>query len=438
MKILLAATPMTSHVGALLNAGRLLRDAGHDVLLTTAAAYAPQALAAGIPCHRQAPAICPDLDQLGLALPQRLAHAQGPARLLYDLSRILLDTAPAQSAALAELLQRFPADLVLHDTLYGGALPMLLKGRPGRPTVACLGTTVLPLARADGGATGLGLPPATSGAQAALYRVIGQDIDANFSAPLQARANAMLARLGCPALPCALLDALVRLPDLYLQPSVPSFEFPSAAPPPTLHFIGALTAPAEDDVPGALALALAQRKRVVLVSQNCGADADPAQLIGPAVAALAGRRDLQLLVTARSVPLDPATLPCDVHPVPHSALAAILPYVDVLLANGGHDVVTHALSLGVPVVCAGLGESKPEVAARVAWTGAGLNLLTDRPSPLQLRDAVDQALDHPAYRGRAQDLAFEFEHYDAALALPRLLSAAVQRRSGQPEPELMA
>lgn len=433
MKIILAATPMPSHVDALLTAGRLLRAAGHEVVLQTAAAYRTRAAAAGIAFHPLAPGVSPDLRNLDLALPVRRSLPQGPQQLLFDLSQIVLAPLPRQAAALLALHRQFEADLVLHDTLYGGALPLLMNGQAGRPVVACLGSTVLPLARDDGAVTGLGLPPATSAAQRALYDIIGQDLAATFHAPLQARANALLAGIGCPALPCPLLDALLRLPDLYLQPSVPGFEFPRAALPRSLHFIGALPPVAEDDVPGALAMALARGQRVVLISQNCWREPDLSRLIWPASDALAHRHDLQLLVATRGMPLtrETAALPANVHLVPASAVAAILPHADLLLSNGGFGVVTQALCHGVPVVCAGLGEGKPEVAARVAWSGAGLNLLSDRPSPLQLREAVDEVLDRPAYRGRAQDLAYEFERYDAARVLPMLVESAVRRRQGR-------
>ena len=63
--------------------------------------------------------------------------------------------------------------------------------------------------------------------------------------------------------------------------------------------------------------------------------------------------------------------------IPHDLL---LPKVDVMVTNGGYGAVQRALSTGVPLVVAGNTEDKPEVAARVAWTGAGINLRTGTPT----------------------------------------------------------
>ena len=64
--------------------------------------------------------------------------------------------------------------------------------------------------------------------------------------------------------------------------------------------------------------------------------------------------------------------------VPHDLL---LPHVDVMVTNGGYGGVQQALANGVPLVVAGDSEDKPEVAARVQWSGTGINLHTGRPSP---------------------------------------------------------
>jgi UDP:flavonoid glycosyltransferase YjiC (YdhE family) len=68
---------------------------------------------------------------------------------------------------------------------------------------------------------------------------------------------------------------------------------------------------------------------------------------------------------------------------------------------------------GVPLAVAGASEDKPEVAMRVAWSGAGLNLRTAKPRPRDVRKAVRALLDEPRYRERAQALAREYASYDA-------------------------
>jgi len=64
----------------------------------------------------------------------------------------------------------------------------------------------------------------------------------------------------------------------------------------------------------------------------------------------------------------------------------------------------------------------------VGWSGAGVNLRTNRPSPQQVGQAVRTVLEDPSYRARAVALATEIQSapglavLDAALA--RVIEAA--------------
>ena len=89
------------------------------------------------------------------------------------------------------------------------------------------------------------------------------------------------------------------------------------------------------------------------------------------VVATTGGRDVSEL----NVPMPPNTYVAEY--IPHDVL---LPKVDVMVTNGGYGAVQRALATGVPLVVAGNTEDKPEVAARVAWSGAGINLRTGTPT----------------------------------------------------------
>jgi UDP:flavonoid glycosyltransferase YjiC (YdhE family) len=96
--------------------------------------------------------------------------------------------------------------------------------------------------------------------------------------------------------------------------------------------------------------------------------------------------------------------------VPHTAL---LPHVDLMITNGGYGGVMTALAHGVPLIVAGTTEEKPEIAARVAWSGAGLDLRTKRPSPRQIADATRTVLGDPRYRRNAERIRDDFGRHDA-------------------------
>ena len=84
-----------------------------------------------------------------------------------------------------------------------------------------------------------------------------------------------------------------------------------------------------------------------------------------------------------------------------------------MITNGGYGGVQLALAHGIPLVVAGASEEKPEIAARVAWSGAGINLRTSTPTAAAVRNAVLEILAKPGYRQQAQRLAQEYRQYDA-------------------------
>ena len=84
-----------------------------------------------------------------------------------------------------------------------------------------------------------------------------------------------------------------------------------------------------------------------------------------------------------------------------------------------------ALSSGVPLVVAGDTEEKPEIAAHVAWTGAGLTPKTVKPGVAQVHEAVRAVLDRPVYRQRAQELRDIYGKLDAGQESATLIEQAL-------------
>jgi UDP:flavonoid glycosyltransferase YjiC (YdhE family) len=105
----------------------------------------------------------------------------------------------------------------------------------------------------------------------------------------------------------------------------------------------------------------------------------------------------------------------------------LLPKVDVLVTNGGYGAVNHALSLGVPIVVVGESEDKDMVAARVGWTGAGINLRTRYASAEQIRNAVRAILTNRRYRDEAQRLRAKFSRYNALDELARTVDTVTTK-----------
>jgi hypothetical protein len=96
--------------------------------------------------------------------------------------------------------------------------------------------------------------------------------------------------------------------------------------------------------------------------------------------------------------------------------------------------VNHAFSLGVLIVVAGESEDKDIVAARVSWTGAGINLKTRNAGAEQIRNAVRTILTKNQYRDEAQRLRTSFSHYDALNELARAVDGVLGQNTIKARP----
>lgn len=435
MNIILAATPAAGHVNPMLSVARLLLENGHSVRLLSGACVREMVERKGVRfCELPEGANFKSLD-LDQEFPERKHIPAGPPQLAFDFENFFLKPIPAQFAGLKQLLAEEPADLIINDVLFGGALPFLTGNYPDRPMIAGLGCTILPMQREDGLPFGPGLPFATTDETRAQYAMIAKEIYEKLLDPITARANGILVDLGSKPLPEGMpyFDALIKMPEWYLQPSVPGLDFPRAQLPATLEFIGALPAPAGAPVPQHIKNALADKdakgKKVVLVTQGTVANHDLGQVVAPAIQALADRDDVLVLATAggRKASDIPGEVPSNCITADYLPLDRLMPHVDLLVTNGGYGTVSQALQVGVPVIVAGATEDKPEVAARVEHAGVGLNMRTGTPSVEQLRAAVDEALASETLKFRATEMASEFGQYDAAAGVLGLVEKAAAR-----------
>jgi MGT family glycosyltransferase len=427
MKVLLASIPATGHFNPVLVVAHILKKAGHEPVIYTSKLFRDKTEAAGIPFFPlPEEADQAVLDEIASFL-KRNRCAPGPEERLSILKTVFVDPMPFQFRGLREVLREFPADLVVHETCFCGVFPLLLGPRSERPGSAYLGISALSLPREDGAPWGPGLIPTKDPAKWKEYAKIAQEIREQGELPLKQYADRMLADLGRPGLPGGLFESAALLADIILQPCGRSFEPPLREPAPKVHFIGPLVPESSGHVPQGLIEAKKAGQKVVLVSQGTIANNDLGKLLAPAIQAFRDRDDFLVLTTTGGKAIEeiPCSIPSNAVVSKFLNFSAILPYVDVLVAYASYGTVTQALSFGVPMVVAGKGEDKPEVAARVTWTGCGIDLATDDPTPEQVRDAVDRILAQPAYRARAGELAQEFARHDTAHEVTKLLEALV-------------
>jgi UDP:flavonoid glycosyltransferase YjiC (YdhE family) len=413
-RFVLCSTPAQGHTAPLLAlAGRLIGE-GHDVAFFTTEHYRDRVEATGA---RFVPfAAAYDAHDLMVANPARESSSKRGVRgVKDDLRRIFIGPIPGQHRDLRTILERFAADCIVVDSMFFGALPLALGPRAGRPALACIGVMPYPSNSRDTAPFGVAFQPGRGPLPRLRNVTMNWATEHVVLSDIQRFARRRLAEAGSPAgFPGYFVDLQPKVVDAYLQEAVAGFEYPRSDLAPTVRFVGPiLTRAAQAFEEPSWWPELAGGRPVVHVTQGTLDNADLGRLVLVTTRALAGD---DVLVVATTGGPDPAplrqSLPANVRLegfVPHDRL---LPHVDVMVTNGGYGGVQQALANGVPLVVAGDSEDKPEVAARVQWSGTGVNLHTGRPSPAMVARAVHRVLSHSPYRERAQALQAEIAAAD--------------------------
>ena len=431
MKILVCSTPATGHINPLLAIAGMVIAEGHDVAMLSGTAFRDRIESSGAQ-FLSLPGVA-DFDGRNImaVIPELQNLPPGPDWLRTAIERLFVDRIPAQHQGLKAALKRFPADVIIGDDMFFGALPMLLGKRESRPAIVLCGTSFLHWERADRAPHFLGLPPARTRAQFEAYDDIIREHAERVEGPLSRKLESILKSFGLRSPQMTLFDSVVKLADTYLQLSIPSFEFPREIPA-SVRFIGSLPILVNQVPLPSWASDLDGTRKVVLVTQGTVANHNFGLLVGPTLAALANEPDILVVATAggRSIDAIPGVIPANARVADYLPFDWLLNKVDLMVTNGGYGSVNQALSFGIPMVAAGLTEDKADVNVRIAWSGAGIDLMTNEPTPEAILAAVRAGLDQPNYRQCAKRLASEFAAYDARAEVSAVLRSYDHPASG--------
>jgi MGT family glycosyltransferase len=310
---------------------------------------------------------------------------------------------------LAEL-DRYPADMVLSDSILTG--PLMAAESRGLPRAALVPNIYLNPAP--------GIPPIGLGfdqARGPMGRLrdslMGMLSNRMWKGGLPA-INRARQSLGLP--PVKSIWDQYELLDAVFVLSSPSFDFKSNRLPANVRYVGPQLDdpswaepwnspwPKTDDRPLVLVALSSTFQNQLLVLQN----------IVTAVDGLGVRA----LVTAGPA-VDPASLiPVSTNVVilrtaPH---AEVLKQTSVCVTHCGHGTTLKALAAGVPLVCIPMGRDQNDTAARVTAQGAGVRLKATA-TPAQIRTAIRAVLEGPhrqAARKLAAAIAEESRLFDVA------------------------
>jgi UDP:flavonoid glycosyltransferase YjiC (YdhE family) len=423
--IILAAVPIHGHVTPLLAVASHFVERGDRVRFLTGARFAEAVTATGAE-HVPLPAEA-DFDDRELAgrFPEREA-LKGAKVIAFDIEHVFIRPGRAQHDAIVKLHADEPADVVLTDPAFAGGAFVLGHSLGARPPIVVCGVLPLTIASCDTAPYGMGLTPMPGPLGRLRNKLLSTVAARTVFPPAERIAQEVNRELHGRPLPFAVLD-WPRHAEAIVQFTVPEFEYPRSDAPTTLHFAGPVSATGSEAPLPPWWEELDGSRPVVHVTQGTIANRDYEQIIAPTLEALA-EDDLLVVVSTGGRPLD--TLP----PLPANARAAtylpydeLLPQTDVYVTNGGYGGVQYALRYGVPIVTSSGKEDKPEVAARVAWSGVGRRLKTETPSREAVGDAVRSVLRDPAYRESAQLVATSMARAGGVTRLAELVDGLVAR-----------
>jgi UDP:flavonoid glycosyltransferase YjiC (YdhE family) len=403
-RYLLAVSPLDGHVMPLARIGADLADRGHHVSLLTAPAYHDLARS-----HRMQTVTLPS-DGHPSRRPRRRDSLLPASISRWSCGRaemrdVFIAPMASQYMTLRTALHTTAFDAVLCDFGFTGALPLLLTARRRPPVLVC-GVGPLTLSSADTPPFGTGWRPRPGTDYTGMNRVVHGVLFAD----IRARLDRALRRAGSAPSPVFLTDWPL-LADRILQFTVPQLEYPRRDLPPSITFTGPVFAPdlpGKADVPESLSLT-DESTTVVHVTQGTWDNHDLSQLVQPTLDALAGRDDVLVIATTgrRGRTELPGAVPSNAYVADYLPYSGLLPHVDLVITNGGYGGVQHALAHGIPLIVAGEDADKPEVAARVEFAGAGINLGTARPTPFAITAAVERLRNETGFRATAQAISRE-------------------------------
>lgn len=394
MRALLSAMPFSGHVHPLAGFAETWLARGYDLTVYTGARFADRFPGARVVTWRDAP----DFDEHRVADTFSHVGRPGPLGMMNNVREIFIGTAPGQSRDLMREIDSGDYDVLIGDVMsLGAGFAAELSAIPW------VTLSIVPLALSGPGLPplGLGLTPG-QGPLGSMRDAILRSLVRAGSRPLDRALAAVRSEVGLSAGPR--LDQAWYSSRLTLLTGCSALDYHRSDLPGAFQYVGRIpgprnTYPAIEVPPG--------KKPLVLVTQGTF-DTDPAALLRPAASALASM-DVQVVITTGrqgccDLGMDLAN---NIQVVDFADFDALLPLCSVAVTNGGWGGTLHALSHGVSLVLAGADLDKPDIAARVTAAGLGINLKSRSPTPEAIRSAVLRALDDPAYRIAAHEVAPE-------------------------------
>jgi MGT family glycosyltransferase len=308
----------------------------------------------------------------------------------------------------AELLERWPADVVVFDWMLSGAA-VAAEGA-GVPAVALVHCPYpLPLD---------GVPPLFSG-----LRPVDGPLGA-IRDDLVNRVATRLLRTGVPLLNKARAEQglpplhewaeqLLRAQQVCVM-TAPELDFSSrGALPPNVRYVGPAFEPYPRDWHSPWPDSNSDPLVVISLSTSYMNQRALAQRILDAIAGLPARA---LLTAGPALEISQLQIPANARTAAFIPHRSVFPHAALVITHAGWQTVNAALADGVPLLCIPDGRDQPDNAARVVACGAGVRARKSA-SPGELRRVIADALENPQLTRGASAMADALARSDGALTI---------------------
>ena len=409
-KILFATFPADGHFNPLTGLAVHLKSQGYDVRWYTSKTYQSKIEKLGIPFYPFDKALEVTGDNVDAIFPERKKKSSQVAKLNFDIINVFINRGPEYYHDLKGIQQEFAFDLLIADIMFTGVpfVSDLMK-------IPVIGVGIVPITKTskDLPPAGLGLTPSNNfigRIKESILRFVAGNI-------LFAKSNKEMRRVlggyGIESQTASVFDLMPEKCKLILQTGTPGFEYKRSDFDPKYKYVGPLL-PYASKRSGTRWFneKLTQYKKTVLVTQGT-VEKDNSKLLVPTLEAL---RDTDCLVVVTTGGSDTQKLRRQ-YSAPNVIIedyipfADVMPYADVYVTNGGMGGVQLSIQNNLPMVVAGVHEGKNEICARVGYFHLGINLKTERPTPEQIRKAVEHVVSTPLYKKNVVALNKEFSRY---------------------------
>ncbi len=410
-KILFANVPGDGHFNPLTGLAKHLQSVGCDVRWYASGNYTKQLAALSIYHYPFTKAKDIPSEKIDEVFPERKYIKNQVKKLNFDMINYFILRATEYLEDIKDIYQQWPADILVADCIFS-AIPFV-KSHLKIPVVSI---GVLPLIQTskDLGPSGLGLVPSYHFfgkiKQAVLKKVADKLL---FKKPNHLFFS-LLDKFNIPHTESNAFDSMINSATLFLQSGTPGMEYYRSDLGSNIRYLGPVL-PYADKNKSAVKWwdeRLALYKKVVLVTQGT-VEKDAEKLLVPALEAFKESGTLLIVTTGGS---GTAGLR---QRYPYSNIIIedfisfnnVMPHVQAFVTNGGFGAVLQAVQYGLPMVTAGVHEGKNEICSRIGYFKYGINLRTERPSALQIKNAVNKILTDTAYQTNVEKLSKEFESY---------------------------